>query len=102
MSSAKQVRQEQNNACIGGLRNPNRAVAQSPRLRDMGSKLRRVLEAAMRQPTVARDAMEAVSNIGNKDYKGLPMDTLITVRTMVMEQFGQVYNHEKMQGDTKR
>ena len=46
--SKKQVREAENDQCVGGMRNPNSAVARNPQLQRIGSSVRRVLDEAVR------------------------------------------------------
>ena len=60
----REVRECESNTCIGGLRNPNRAVAKSATLRKVGVRVRKVLESVVQgiPSTLAKGA-----KIGTED-----------------------------------
>ena len=75
LPGVKAAREAENLECVGGLRNPNLAVSRSSRLRKTGKKIRSILENLM-MTDVGAEALNAVKNIGNDKYKGIPMALL--------------------------
>lgn len=63
----RELREREYSICIGGLRNPNRAVAKSAGLQAIGSRHNGVLEKfALEHPSV----LDLFNDIGNEDATG--------------------------------
>jgi len=87
LPAVKELREQQNNQAIGGLRNPNRAVAASPRWQAVGRRFRQVLEPAGQQEVVADAIREAAGGFGSSVYQGFPPVVLQHVRHALQVEF---------------
>ena len=87
-SSNKDLREMQNIDAVGGLRNPNRAVARSPALRAVGHRIRGTLEKLAANAAIAKEMQEAVRGLGSQDYTGFTVETLTATRAALLQEFG--------------
>ena len=83
--SRKEERDQENEACIGGLRNPNRAVAKLPKLRTTATGIRRVLENVLDKNF---EFVDMVSKIRNGDAGELPEAAVQEARRELCKLFG--------------
>ena len=61
--SGRQRRDRENRECVGGLRNPNAAVARSPALQKFGGQLRAVLDDFLKaHPAASHDILSCVGD----------------------------------------
>jgi hypothetical protein len=84
----KDHREAQNFEAVGGLRNPNRAVARSPELRAVGQRIRSTLEALAVDPAVSKEMQDAVKGLGSTECLGFSVETLVATRTALLREFG--------------
>ena len=87
LAPQNQIREEENLHCIGGLRNPNMAVAKSPPLICTGTRIRGVLESVMRNPKYCQVVVAAVDSIGAADSSGMPETLVASVRRKLCREF---------------
>eukprot|EP00972_Heterocapsa_arctica_P037226 5481001-Heterocapsa_arctica.AAC.1 len=85
-TARKEQREEENQRCIGGLRNPHTSVDQVPGWKHVGLKLRKVLnEFVARHEEVF---VQAMSTLGDKEGKTIPDTLLPELRAVVAEAIG--------------
>lgn len=58
--SSKEVRERENSACIGGMRNPNKSVANSPSWKRLGAKMARILDECLDECQILDKLLERI------------------------------------------
>ena len=79
LRTAREHRADQDSEAVGGLRNPNNAVARSAGLRWVGARIRTVLEKAFEDKDVLAAALEAVDKMDDSTHQGHPAVTVAKV-----------------------
>lgn len=78
------VREAENQACLGGLRNPNRAVARSPGLRAVGERVRGLLQTFVEE----KPHLDAVlDQLGSAEAEGFILEDITELRRRLAEEF---------------
>jgi len=77
--SRKEVREKENVAFPGGLRNPWRACRLNPLIRSLGVRARQVIEAFIDRH--GEKVLSLYERLGDKDATGTPDDLLAELRT---------------------
>jgi len=91
LKTAKALREQENTERIGGLRNPNAAVAKSAPLRATGHRIRKVLSKFLEKEDRLQVATLVVQSIGKPGCKGFPDDLVVKARRALAEEFGSVF-----------
>ena len=78
--TVKEKREEENKRAIGGLRNPQSAVSKNWALRQMGEKIRRVIEGHMKE--------DEVENMVVDMKKGTSAEWIKEIRKALCKEFG--------------
>lgn len=84
--SAKELREKENRAALGGLKNPRHAVQRSTPLRLVGARLRRIIEPFL-QPSI-------LSNLLHNIKAGVPEAWVQQVRQAIAAEFKVESNYE--------
>ena len=85
LETASERRERENAECVGGLRNPNSAVAKNPTLRALGDRLRKTMRQVIGQyPRLIKVATQ----LGKKGYLGPPQEDIRLVREAFAHEFG--------------
>lgn len=89
-SSRRRIREKENVACIGGLRNPNSSVARIPGWADAGLTLRRALEEAIGDDKKNHGGAlgRLVNGISDPNFSGETEEELRRVRRYVAAALG--------------
>ena len=77
-------------ACFGGLRNPNRAVARSAPLRETGGLVRKILALLSQNPLFRQELIAVAEGLGTSTSTGFKEDTVKEFRKAIFEHFGGV------------
>ena len=83
VAGPRQQREEANFAAIGGLRNPNHAVARSRALRETGLCARGILGQVTRDKVFHQEVLSVVASLGTPDYKGFSPELLQDVHRLL-------------------
>jgi hypothetical protein len=87
LPTAKAAREAENTAALGGLRNPNFAVAKSPGLQAVGARIRRIAEDFGRKAYNKDIVRKVYGSLGTKDAHCLPAAVIEEFRAMLQEEF---------------
>ena len=87
IDTAREAKERTNNRCLGGLRNPNSAVARCPGLRKTGEKIRGVLESIGRVPHLRRQILDTISQLGTQSCQGFSHEIVLTARRLLHKEF---------------
>jgi hypothetical protein len=85
--AAKEVREKENAAAIGGLRNPNKAVAKSKDLQEVGRRARAVFEKLGEEAGYRAEVVATVNTLGDKNAEGFSKDIVEKLRTALRKEF---------------
>ena len=88
LPEAKAAREAENRAYPGGLRNPNRAVAQSRQLQETGARIRTVLEQLGKLDAYKLQMLAVVGTLGTSACRGFGPDLVETAQRLLRAQFG--------------
>ena len=88
MPAAKAAREAENIEALGGLRNPNRAVARSPSLRAVGSRIRQILDRIGRNSEHRLAVQKVYMKLGTSEAQGFPAELFQEVRHALQTEFG--------------
>ena len=83
----KANRERQNAEAVGGLRNPNRAVARSRGLQEVGKRTRAVLEGLGQVPAHWHDISNVVERLGTPEAHGFPKPLVELLRQQLRKEF---------------
>jgi hypothetical protein len=86
--AAKEVRERENFKAIGGLRNPNKAVAKSKKLQEVGRRARSVFEKLGENADYRAGVVAAVNRLGDKTAEGFPENIVQELRGALRKEFG--------------
>jgi hypothetical protein len=88
LHGAKTAREEENAAAVGGLRNPNRAVAKSKKLQEVGRRARAVFEKLGEEQSYRDGVVAAVDKLGDKSADGFPKEIIQKLKEGLRKEFG--------------
>ena len=88
LTTAKEARDKQSNDCIGGLRNPNSAVAKSLSLRATGLKIRMVLTDLISVEENFAEAETVSDTLGKTDCRGFSETLILKACAALAERSG--------------
>ena len=91
LTTAKEAREKQSNECVGGLRNPNSAVAKSHSLRATGLKIRTVLNELVSEEENFSEAKSVIDTLGKPDCHGFSETLILKARVALAERFGAAF-----------
>ena len=82
------MRQEENQACLGGGRNPWRPTRMGPGLRALGRRARRIIDAFITQH--GEKVLRLYEGLGDETFKGTDEDLLAELRDAIAAEVGAV------------
>jgi hypothetical protein len=85
---AKTAREEENAAAVGGLRNPNKAVAKSKKLQEVGRRARAVFEKLGEDQNYRSGVVTAANKLGDKSADGFPKEIIQKLKDGLRKEFG--------------
>ena len=88
LPTAKCEKEIENKSYSGGLRNPNKAVAKSPALQNVGAKARQALEDLGRDAHLRKQILEIIQKLGTPSCEGFPAEILEVARQSLRKCFG--------------
>lgn len=89
--TAKQIREQENRAAVGGLRNPRDAVRRSEELRRTGGRIRRVVEDHMTEKLIQTMCQDCT--------QGVDREWVLEVRSALAKEFGADSSDTGLQAD---
>jgi len=92
LTPAKAIREAQNTDCIGGLRNPNMAVARSKSLQSTGRRIRGILDKLLQDELwLFEETTSVVDSIGKPGCQGFSTEAVLAARTALTAEFGSTF-----------
>jgi len=92
LTPAKAIREAQNTDCIGGLRNPNMAVAHSKGLQSTGRRIRGTLDKLLQDELwLGEETTSVVDSIGKPGCKGFSANAILKARAALAAEFGSTF-----------
>ena len=95
LPTAKAERERQNAEALGGLRNPNRAVAKSPKLREVERRARRILEHIGQNSGHRLAIQEVIDKLGGEESHGFPAELVKELRQALRTEFNANASNSK-------
>ncbi|CAK0840856.1 unnamed protein product, partial [Prorocentrum cordatum] len=84
----KAAREAANNAALGGLRNPNRAVARSVGLRRTGARIRKVLDEVPDRSSFKEGIISVIEQMGTDQCRGFSLEAVEFTQEALRKKFG--------------